>query len=174
VGNNKHGKIAWARKIIEAIGGGNFGKTYLAEDILLPNRDRCVVKHLQPQQKDLFTLKVGRDLFEYDLTLQYPASWKLETKEDFMGTIATFIPDRDIPTQVKINVENLTRSMNLDEYTTSAVAEIKENNIEMKYRQTWFIEGDRVYIMTYEAKADKYDDYLRSVEEVMVKSFTVN
>jgi hypothetical protein len=55
---------------------------------------------------------------DYDFSLQYPASWKLETKEDFMGTIATFIPDRDIPTQVKINVENLSRSINLDEYTT--------------------------------------------------------
>lgn len=38
--------------VVNHIGGGGFGQTYLAEDTQLPNRRLCVVKHLMPIIKE--------------------------------------------------------------------------------------------------------------------------
>jgi len=51
-------------KIIRQLGHGGFGQTYLAQDLLLPDQDLCVVKKLQPQSSDDFVLQTARRLFE--------------------------------------------------------------------------------------------------------------
>jgi len=51
-------------KIVKQIGCGGFGQTYLAQDLLLPEQDWCVVKKLQPQSTDEFVLQTARRLFE--------------------------------------------------------------------------------------------------------------
>ncbi len=51
-------------KIIKQIGHGGFGQTFLAQDLLLPDQDLCVVKKLQPQSSDDFVLQTARRLFE--------------------------------------------------------------------------------------------------------------
>jgi serine/threonine protein kinase len=51
-------------KIVKQIGYGGFGQTYLAQDLLLPDQDWCVVKKLQPQSTDDFVLQTARRLFE--------------------------------------------------------------------------------------------------------------
>jgi len=44
------GKILKNRyKIIDSLGSGGFGDTYLAEDLDLPGNPKCVVKHLKPR-----------------------------------------------------------------------------------------------------------------------------
>ena len=44
------GKILRQRyKIIQSLGSGGFGDTYLAEDLDLPGKPKCVVKHLKPK-----------------------------------------------------------------------------------------------------------------------------
>ncbi|MDJ0691277.1 MAG: protein kinase [Xenococcaceae cyanobacterium MO_188.B32] len=154
---------------------------------------------------------------DYGIKMEYPSDWELTKVEDVLGTIAKFAPPESkvniIPHEVTISVENLTPSMSLDEYTTSAVGEIiqflpeariidsrrvklgnreahqiiytgkdKKHNLVIKYMQIWFLEGDRsaprqredsVYLVTYQAEADKYDRFLEPVEETMIKSFEV-
>jgi serine/threonine protein kinase len=36
-------------QIIQFLGGGGFGETYLAKDLDLPGHPHCVVKHLKPK-----------------------------------------------------------------------------------------------------------------------------
>jgi formylglycine-generating enzyme required for sulfatase activity len=56
--------LAGRYKIIKHIGGGGFGQTYLAQDILLPSKALCVVKQLHPQSNDPYTLQVAGRLFD--------------------------------------------------------------------------------------------------------------
>jgi serine/threonine-protein kinase len=59
------GKILGSRyQVIEYIGKGGFGKTYLAIDTQLPDKDRCVVKQLYPSVDDPNFLQVARRLFK--------------------------------------------------------------------------------------------------------------
>ncbi|MGL5807066.1 MAG: protein kinase domain-containing protein [Xenococcaceae cyanobacterium] len=51
-------------KIIEAIGSGAFGNTYLAVDTAFPGKPRLVVKHLQPKNTDPKNLEVAKRLFQ--------------------------------------------------------------------------------------------------------------
>ncbi|WP_293118181.1 hypothetical protein [Okeania sp. SIO1I7] len=36
-------------KIIDSLGSGGFGDTYLAQDLDLPGKPKCVLKHLKPR-----------------------------------------------------------------------------------------------------------------------------
>lgn len=59
------GKILGGRyKIISHLGGGGFGKTYLAIDSQLPDNAQCVVKQLKPIVNDPKTLEAARRLFD--------------------------------------------------------------------------------------------------------------
>ncbi|WP_228014531.1 serine/threonine-protein kinase [Fortiea sp. LEGE XX443] len=50
-------------KVTQVLGSGGFGYTYLADDTKRPSSPKCVVKHLQPAQKDPRFLEVARRLF---------------------------------------------------------------------------------------------------------------
>src|SRR6478672_2822774 len=51
-------------QILSDLGGGGFGKTFIAEDRHLPGNHQCVVKQLKPQATDPLTLETARRLFE--------------------------------------------------------------------------------------------------------------
>ena len=51
-------------KIIERIGGGGFGDTYLALDLDFPGERQCVVKHLSPKNSDPEAVAIAKRLFE--------------------------------------------------------------------------------------------------------------
>lgn len=49
--------------ILEHLGGGGFGQTYLAADQHLPGNPHCVVKRLQPRTTDSVSMESARRLF---------------------------------------------------------------------------------------------------------------
>ncbi len=55
--------LAERYKITKALGSGGFSQTYLATDTQHPEKRRCIVKKLQPESDDLFTVKTSRRLF---------------------------------------------------------------------------------------------------------------
>ena len=57
-------------KIINRLGSGAFGETYLAADIDLPNHPKCVVKHLKPNS-DPAVLQTVRRLFDSEAKVLY-------------------------------------------------------------------------------------------------------
>ncbi|HEY9667146.1 MAG TPA: tetratricopeptide repeat protein [Coleofasciculaceae cyanobacterium] len=51
-------------KIINLLGQGGFGTTFIAQNQHLPGNQQCVVKQLKPQATDPLTLQIARRLFE--------------------------------------------------------------------------------------------------------------
>ena len=58
-------------KIIEQLGGGGFSQTFIAEDAHLPDRPRCVIKHLKPASTEEEILKISRELFDREAKVLY-------------------------------------------------------------------------------------------------------
>lgn len=51
-------------KIIQVLGYGGFGETFLAEDIHMPSHRRCVIKQLKPVTNDPQTYRMIQQRFE--------------------------------------------------------------------------------------------------------------
>ncbi|NEO52928.1 MAG: SUMF1/EgtB/PvdO family nonheme iron enzyme [Okeania sp. SIO3B5] len=58
-------------KIIDILGSGGFGDTYLAQDLDLPGKPKCVVKHLKPKSSDSGISPVAQKLFEREAETLY-------------------------------------------------------------------------------------------------------
>ncbi len=58
-------------RILQQIGVGGFGLTYLAEDLQLETRPKTVVKHLRPQITDAETLELANRLFQQEAEILY-------------------------------------------------------------------------------------------------------
>ncbi len=56
--------ISGRYQIIQNLGGGGFGQTFLAEDLQLPDHPKCVVKQLKPASRDPFVLQTASRLFD--------------------------------------------------------------------------------------------------------------
>jgi eukaryotic-like serine/threonine-protein kinase len=95
-------------RILQTLGAGGFGQTYLAEDTKLPGNPQCVVKQLKPYSKDLGTLEVARRLFvseaqalqqlgEYDQIPRLLAFFE-EDKEFFL--VQQFIDGHPLTTEL--------------------------------------------------------------------------
>ncbi|MBN3944905.1 serine/threonine-protein kinase [Nostoc sp. NMS9] len=58
------GKLLDGRyQVLQILGGGGFGQTYIAQDTHRPGFPKCVVKHLKPVTRSLEFLKTARRLF---------------------------------------------------------------------------------------------------------------
>ena len=55
--------LAGHYKVLKVLGEGGFGQTYIVEDIHLPGKPKCVLKHLKPTSTDLQVLEAARNLF---------------------------------------------------------------------------------------------------------------
>lgn len=73
-------------KIINHLGKGGFGQTFLAEDLHLPNHPQCVVKQLKPQLTDAESLQTARRLFDMEANVLY----KLGNHEQIPRLLAHF------------------------------------------------------------------------------------
>ncbi|QYX32186.1 protein kinase domain-containing protein [Sphaerospermopsis torques-reginae] len=58
-------------RILNSLGSGAFGDTYLCEDLDLPTHPKCVVKHLKPKNTHPEVLIVARRLFENEAATLY-------------------------------------------------------------------------------------------------------
>ncbi|GAB1539346.1 hypothetical protein NUACC21_20120 [Scytonema sp. NUACC21] len=59
-------------QVIQVLGSGGFGETFLAEDIHMPSRRRCVIKQLKPVTKDPKIYQMIQQRFEREAaTLEY-------------------------------------------------------------------------------------------------------
>lgn len=59
-------------QVIQVLGDGGFGKTFLAEDTYMPSRHRCVIKQLKPITNDPQTYQIIQQRFEREAaTLEY-------------------------------------------------------------------------------------------------------
>ena len=58
-------------KIIDTLGSGGFGDTYLAEDLDLPGKPKCVVKHQSPKSSDPGVLTNAQRLFKREADTLY-------------------------------------------------------------------------------------------------------
>jgi eukaryotic-like serine/threonine-protein kinase len=56
--------LAGHYKVLEVLGEGGFGQTYIVEDIHLPGHPQCVLKHLKPTSTDPQVLETARKLFQ--------------------------------------------------------------------------------------------------------------
>jgi serine/threonine protein kinase, bacterial len=56
--------LAGHYRIIQVLGAGGFGQTYITEDLHLPGNPKCVLKHLKPASTDRGLLEIARKLFE--------------------------------------------------------------------------------------------------------------
>lgn len=78
-------------RILQSLGGGGFARTYLAEDLQLPDRHQCVVKQLKPQVTNPTTLQIARRLFETEAQVLY----RLGHHENIPRLFAFFEEDQE-------------------------------------------------------------------------------
>jgi serine/threonine protein kinase len=57
--------------ILQQLGKGGFGETYVAEDRDLPGSPKCVVKRLKPQSADPFVWQTAKRLFDTEAAVLY-------------------------------------------------------------------------------------------------------
>ncbi len=55
--------LAGHYRVLQALGSGGFGKTYIVEDTHRPSNPKCVLKHLKPASNDFQILETARKLF---------------------------------------------------------------------------------------------------------------
>lgn len=58
-------------KLIQPLGQGGFGHTFLATDLHLPDHPTCVIKQLKPHLRDAESLNTARRLFETEARVLY-------------------------------------------------------------------------------------------------------
>jgi serine/threonine protein kinase, bacterial len=56
--------LAGHYRVLQVLGAGGFGQTYITEDLHLPGHPKCVLKHLKPASADRSVLDIARKLFE--------------------------------------------------------------------------------------------------------------
>lgn len=63
--------LAGHYQVVNHLGGGGFGQTFLAKDTHLPGSPLCIVKKLQPRIRDSTTLEIAKRLFDREAQTLY-------------------------------------------------------------------------------------------------------
>jgi serine/threonine protein kinase len=68
--------LAGRYRVVQVLGAGGFGETYITADLHLPGEPECVLKHLKPATDDPAVLDIARKLFQKEAeTLQQLGSF---------------------------------------------------------------------------------------------------
>ena len=134
------------------------------------------------------------------IEIEYPQNWQLN-QADRTDTIVRIFPTNvssyPLFPEFTISVENLAPSETLDNYREFALkhrilqpvepetikiagrdayrvvymGEYDKNNLRFKVMEIWVSDGQKVYVLTYRAEERLYDQFLKPVEETIIKSF---
>jgi serine/threonine protein kinase len=63
--------LAGHYKVTKHLGGGGFGRTYVAQDLHLPGKPLVIIKHLKPISSMQEVLEMARDLFDREAKVLY-------------------------------------------------------------------------------------------------------
>ncbi len=164
----------------------------------------------QQTQPQLDTKWIDYHNVEQGIKIKYPANWERQDLQNpVTAEVVIFLPAQEndkntFPTKLVIKVEDLSqRPMALDEYTSSAIWEIRQflqdaNIINStsatlahrpahkivysgKYQQSnlvtnmevWALKNNKVYSITYSAESEKYSESLETAQQ-MIKSFEID
>lgn len=99
--------------------------------------------------------------------LQSPISFEQYT-DTHISQMIDFFPD--------FKIQDSDPEITLDSSRTHRIIYTGKNieNIKIQGMQMWLIKNQKSYIISYTAVADKYDDFVKTVEEIMLNSFDIN
>ncbi len=101
--------LAGHYRILQVLGVGGFGQTYITEDLHLPGNPKCVLKHLKPASPDRSLLAIARKLFEKEaIVLQQLGNHDriprllayFEEQQEFY-LVQEYIPGHPLSTELK-------------------------------------------------------------------------
>ena len=101
--------LAGHYRVLQVLGSGGFGQTYITEDLHLPGNPKCVLKHLKPASADRSLLNIARKLFEKEaIVLQQLGNHDriprllayFEEKQEFY-LVQEYVPGHPLSTELK-------------------------------------------------------------------------
>jgi serine/threonine protein kinase, bacterial len=121
--------LAGHYRVLQVLGAGGFGQTYITEDLHLPGNPKCVLKHLKPASTDPAVLEIARKLFEKEaIVLQQLGNhdriprllaYFEEDKEFYL--VQEYVPGHPLSTELK----------NGDKWSESQVIELLEEILDI-------------------------------------------
>jgi serine/threonine protein kinase, bacterial len=105
--------LAGHYRVLQVLGVGGFGQTYITEDLHLPGNPKCVLKHLKPASADRSLLELARKFFEKEaIVLQQLGNHDriprllayFEEQREFY-LVQEYIPGHPLSTELKDNVK---------------------------------------------------------------------
>src|SRR5258708_4189526 len=99
-------------RIIQALGSGGFGETFLSEDTHMPSARKCVVKQLRPVSNDPAIWEIMKDRFQREAAILEAVG---RTNDQIPELYASFTEnDKFYLVQELIDGETLTRKILCD------------------------------------------------------------
>jgi serine/threonine protein kinase, bacterial len=101
--------LAGHYRVLQVLGVGGFGQTYITEDLHLPGNPKCVLKHLKPASADRSLLGLARKFFEKEaIVLQQLGNHDriprllayFEEQQEFY-LVQEYIPGNPLSTELK-------------------------------------------------------------------------